>query len=188
MKSEILTQAVQLSDPQHHLFHGLNYMKFVTLVSQNIHRIFQIAQQKKYFLIYMPQSPTLQKTLLLILWQIIKEVGKSSLFLRNLKMVVEQTSLEKQKTPRLLQKHCTQYSDHCGCTEMDSFHGIHLKPFLKKQSLAVFRRKVILFIGQESEQQAIQKGRYIRKLWRQINCVIYLGKLIIFLVRLENMS
>ena len=43
----------------------------------------------------MPESPTLQKTLLLILWQMIKEVGKSSSFLRNLKMVVEQTSLEK---------------------------------------------------------------------------------------------
>lgn len=102
MKSEILTQAVQLSDPQHHLFHGLNYMKLVTLVPQNIHRIFQIPQQKKYFLIYMPQSPTLQKTLLLILWQIIKEVGKSSLFLRNLKMMVEQTSLEKQKNSKAI--------------------------------------------------------------------------------------
>lgn len=77
-------------------------MKLVTLVPQNIHRIFQIPQQKKYFLIYMPQSPTLQKTLLLILWQIIKEVGKSSLFLRNLKMMVEQTSLEKQKNSKAI--------------------------------------------------------------------------------------
>ena len=121
MKSEILTQVLAIRSPTS-LIPWPKLYETCHIVLPDYSQNFSDLPTEKYFLIYMPESPTLQKTLLLILWQMIKEVGKSSSFLRNLKMVVEQTSLEKQKTPRLLQKHCTQYLHLCGCTEMDSFH------------------------------------------------------------------
>lgn len=134
MKSEILTQVLAIRSPTS-LIPWPKLYETCHIGLPDYSQNFSDLPTEKYFLIYMPESPTLQKTLLLILWQMIKEVGKSSSFLRNLKMVVEQTSLEKQKTPRLLQKHCTQYLHLCGCTEMDSFHRMVFSKDMRRSGI-----------------------------------------------------
>lgn len=45
-----------------------------------------------------------------------------------------------------------------------------------EETATVFRIKLGRFIGQESGQYAMQMGKSVCKLYREVNCVIYMGR------------